>query len=93
MLIKFESVGLIERILAPIGMLFGVLLIYSGVFNLMRTDAFFFNGISTVTFPFFSAGIFMCMIGFIMASLGLSSISWQNNATTKITRNQNIHIR
>lgn len=70
MLIKFESVGLMERIVAPIGMLFGVLLIYSGVFNLMRTGAFYFNGISTVTFPYFNAGIFMCMIGFVIASLG-----------------------
>ena len=69
MLIKLESIGIMERIVAPIAMLFGVLLIYSGVFNLMRTEAFYFNGISTVTFPYFYVGIFMCMIGFVIASL------------------------
>ena len=69
MLIKFESVGLIEKIVAPIGMIFGVLLIYSGVFNLMRTDAFYFNDISAIAFPCFYVGIFMCMIGFVIASL------------------------
>jgi hypothetical protein len=69
MLIKFRSVGVIERIVAPIGMLFGVLLIYSGVFNLLRTNAFYFNGIYTVAFSYFYVGIFMCMIGFVIASL------------------------
>lgn len=70
MLIKFESSGLIERIVAPIGMLIGALFLYAGIFSLMSWDTLNFNGISIVIFPYFYMGVFMCMIGFLIASLG-----------------------
>jgi hypothetical protein len=64
MLNRAELVGLIERIVAPFGILFGVLLINNGILYAMKCATF------AMSYSLFYVGVFMSMIGIVMVSLG-----------------------